>query len=389
MKKHILFFIESLSGGGAEKVLVTLLNHLDYSKYEITLITLVDTGVLREEIDKSRIYYSPVICEAKTKWQHLKNKIKYKLIYHYLPCRLVNRWIIPQKEFDIYIAFTEGFATKLLSYTSHKKIAWVHADLKTDPWTLKSFIFNDLQEEQKAYNQFDKVVCVSKSVEQVMRDYYGADTALTIYNPIDTDDIQQKANQPIGLNIPSSFNIVSVGRLVYQKGYDRLITVIKQLKDKGKDIQLYIIGEGSERKKLEDIIQDKGLQDVVHLMGFLKNPYALMKKMDLFVCSSIAEGYSLAIAEAMTLGLPILSTNCAGPNELLEYGKYGLLVENNEFCLYNGILHFIDDIELRENMKTKAIERSKIFGLDKSLFDLNNLLLSTNSDNITLISDNY
>ena len=257
MKKHILFFIESLSGGGAEKVLVTLLKHLDYSKYEVTLMTLVDTGVLKGDVDMSKLHYKPVICEAKSHWHYIWNSIKYKLIYQYLPSKLVNRWVIPQRGIDLYIAFAEGFATKLLSYTPKKKFTWVHADLQTDPWTLKSHIYRDFLEEQISYKRYDKIVCVSKSVEIVMQDYYGLKSTVTIYNPIDKDVILQKAKQPIDIELPSSFKIVSVGRLVYQKGYDRLISVVGKLKKEGKDIQLYIIGEGSECKHLESIIQNK------------------------------------------------------------------------------------------------------------------------------------
>lgn len=375
---RILFFIESLSGGGAEKVLVTLLKHLDYSKYEVTLITLVDTGVFKSDVDMLNIHYKPIIYEAKNRWERFKNKIKYKLIYHYLPCKFVNRWIIPRKGIDVFIAFTEGFATKLLSYTPQRKIAWVHADLRTDPWTLKSLIYKNLQEEQKVYKRYDKIVCVSKSVEQVMRDYYNVNTALTLYNPIDTEDIKKKAKKSSNIDISSSNNIVSVGRLVHQKGYDRLIPLIKLLNDNGKDIHLYIIGEGNERGILEDLIHREGLQEVVHLTGFLNNPYSLMAKMVLFVCSSRAEGFSLVIAEAMTLGLPIISTKCAGPNELLDNGKYGLLVENNESSLYDGISKFVNDIKLRKDLKLKSIERSKIFGFEEALNKFDNLIRSIN-----------
>lgn len=364
---RILFFIESLSGGGAEKVLVTLLKHLDYSKYEVTLMPLVDTGILREDIDKSKLHYVPAISEAKNTWQRVWNKIKYKLIYHYIPCRFVNRWIIPQKGIDVYIAFTEGFATKLLSYTPNKKIAWVHIDLKSYPWTQNANIYNNTDEEMIAYRKYDHIICVSKSVEQVMREHYGLSQTTTIYNPIDTEDILQKAIQPIDNDIPSSFNIVSVGRLVLQKGYDRLIPIVGKLKREGKDVRLFLLGEGAERKHLESIIEKEGLQEAVHLLGFQRNPYALLSKMDLFVCSSRAEGYSLVIAEAMTLGLPVVSTDCAGPNELLDHGKYGLLVDNNDACIYEGLSLVINDSKLREDLKHNSKERSHKFGVKESL----------------------
>lgn len=371
--KHILFFIESLSGGGAEKVLVTLLKHLDYSKYEVTLMPLVDTGVLRDDLDKTTLHYTPVLHEGKTSWQRIRNKIKYKLIYYYLPCKFVNRWIIPQKGIDLYIAFTEGFSTKLLSYTPKKKIAWVHADLKTDPWTLNSHIYKNLLEEQQAYNRFDKVVCVSKSVEQVMKEHYGLNQTMTIYNPIDTEDIFQKAKQTIEIEIPSSFNIVSVGRLVSQKGYDQLIPIIGRLRHEGKDVQLYIIGEGGERKLLESVINEEGLQNYVHLMGFLKNPYSLMSKMDLFVCSSRAEGYSLVIAEAMVLGLPVISTDCAGPNELLENDKSGALCDTY-YQLEERIEEAIDNKDYISQLKEKTKKRKVFYGISRTMTQVDSLL---------------
>lgn len=286
---------------------------------------------------------------------------------------MANRWIIPLKGIDVHIAFTEGFATKLLSYTPNKKIAWVHADLKTDPWTQNANIYNNTDEEMLAYRKFDHIVCVSKSVEQMMSEYYGQSKTTTIYNPIDTEDILLKASQPIDIDIPSSFNIVSVGRLVPQKGYDRLIPIVGKLRREGKDVQLFLIGEGVERTYLKSIIEKEGLQETVHLMGFLKNPYALMSKMDLFVCSSRAEGYSLVIAEAMTLGLPAISTNCAGPNELLDNGKYGSLCKDY-ISLEAEIRKVITDRDYFLYLKKKSLMRQVFFCCTKTINQVENLI---------------
>ena len=371
---RILFFIESLSSGGAEKVLTTLLKHMDYSKYEVILMPLVDKGVLKNDIDLSNLDYTPIIREGGAPWLRLWYKIKYKLIYHYLPCRLANRWVIPRKGIDLYIAFTEGFATKLLSFTPQKKIAWVHADLKTDPWTQNSHIYQSLEEEKTAYQRYNQVVCVSKAVEQVMKDLYSLQHATTIYNPIDTGVILHGAKQLINFTPSSSFKIVTVGRLVPQKGFDRLIRIVGKLMRNGTDVELYIIGEGTERKNLVHIIQEESLEKQVHLMGFLDNPYALMAKMNLFVCSSIAEGYSLVIAEAMTLGLPVLSTDCAGPKELLGNGKYGLLVDNNPNALYKGILQTIESPEILKELKRKSIEKRTDLGIERSIRDIESII---------------
>ena len=331
---------------------------------------LVDKGVLRNDIDMSRLEYTPIIREGGAPWLRLWYKIKYKLIYHYLPCQLANSWVIPRKGIDLYIAFTEGFATKLLSFTPQKKIAWVHADLKTDPWTQNSHVYQSFEEEKTAYQRYNQVVCVSKAVEQVMKDLYSLQQTTTIYNPIDTRVILHGAKQPINFTPSSSFKIVTVGRLVPQKGFDRLIRIVGKLMRNGKDVELYIIGEGTERKNLVRIIQEESLERQVHLMGFLDNPYALMAKMDLFVSSSIAEGYSLVIAEAMTLGLPVLSTDCAGPKELLGNGEYGMLVDNNPEALYKGLLQLIVSPALLEELKQKSLEKGKVLGVERTMVQI-------------------
>ena len=365
--RHILFFIESLSGGGAERVLVTLLKHFDYQKYNVTLLSLVDTGILKEEIKGIPIRYKSVILPARTRWCQIWNKIKYKMVYQWLPLRIVNCWIIPQKDVDVYVAFTEGFATKLLSYLPQKKLAWVHIDLKTYPWTLNEHIYRNQQEEIKAYSKFKKVVCVSHSVEKVMSGYYKLSNTTTIYNPIDSDDITNKSMISLDKIINSSaINIVSVGRLVPQKGYDLLIPIIAKLRNEGIDVHLYLIGEGTDRALLKQLIKKNNIDEYVHLMGYLSNPFPLMKQMDLFVCSSRAEGFSLVIAEAMVLGLPIVSMDCAGPNELLENGKFGLLCASYE-QLYEEIRCVSSSLAVRRLLANQAKEGAQRFQIQDTL----------------------
>lgn len=373
MKNNILFFKESLGGGGAERVLVTILKHLDYEKYSVTLLTLVDGGVLKEEIMGIPIRYMTVIRSSDKPWSKLLYKIKYKLIYKWLPIKIVNRLIIPQKHIDVYVAFTEGFATKLMSYSPQVKIAWVHADLKKDSWTIDKHIYKNLEEEKQVYSRYNEVVCVSRSVENVMMKHYELNNTTTIYNPIDVEDILQKATISTVLNVSTSFNVVSVGRLVPQKGYDLLIPMIGRLRRQGFDVQLYLIGKGIEHKHLEGLIKEDNLQEFVHLVGFLSNPYPLMSQMDLFVCSSIAEGYSLVIAEAMVLGLPIISMDCAGPNELLGGGEFGLLCDDYN-ALETAIEKVISDRNYYLELRKKASKRQYFFNVSKTIEQIEKLL---------------
>ena len=370
--KHILFFIESLSGGGAEKVLVTLLKYLDYSKYQVTLLTLVDTGVLKNEIDFSKITYRTAIKQTNNPILKAWYKVKYKLLYHYLPAKWVNQWIIPQKGIDIYIAFTEGYCTKILAHTPKKKMAWVHIDLKALPWTLNEGIYKNIQEEKRTYSKYDKVVCVSQSVQQIMEQEYGLKNTITIYNPIDKENIIKRSEETSTLSVSSGFNIISVGRLVHQKGYDILIPIVSRLIKSGLDMHLCLLGEGAEKEKLKHIIQEEGIEKNVHLFGFQTNPYAIMKNMDLFVCSSRSEGYSLVIAEALTLGLPVISMNCSGPNELLDNNKYGILCNSYEE-LYQAIKRAATDSLHLKELQEKASSRKDFFDIASTVKQMENL----------------
>ena len=146
-----------------------------------------------------------------------------------------------------------------------------------------------------------KIVSDMGSEYPIMEEEYGLKNTSTIYNPIDTISILKLSNEECNIKASNSLNIISIGRLTYQKGYDLLIPIISKLIKKGLDIHLYLLGEGSERSKLEQIIKEEHISNHIHLLGYIKNPYPIMKQMDLFVCSSRSEGYSLVIAEALTL----------------------------------------------------------------------------------------
>ena len=376
MKKSLLFFIESLSGGGAETVLVTLLSHLDYRKYNVKLLTLVDNGELRNDIDRGKVSYSAIIYPSTHLLPRTWNKVKYKLIYHYLPIKRVNRWIIPQKGIDLYVAFTEGFSTKLLAYSPGKKIAWVHTDLKQNPWPLKLAIFKEHNEEKDVYARYDTIVSVSHAVENIMKGYYGLHQTQTIYNPVDGIKILEQSRLDCNVKVSGDFNIVTSGRLVYQKGFDLLIPIMGKLMKEGLDIHLYIFGNGPERNKLETIAALNGVADNVHFVGFMKNPFPLMRQADLFVCSSRAEGFSLVIAEAIILGLPVISMSCSGPDELLKGGKYGVLCNSYEE-LAHAIKKAVTEKGYLQELSKKAISRKPFFDIQKTMSQVETLFDQT------------
>lgn len=374
MKRKTLFFIESLSGGGAEQVLVTMLRHFDYSKYDITLLTVSDVGVHLDDIDFSKVHYKSIIPKHSGLLANFWYALKYKLIYQWLPAWLVEKLIIPSG-YDTYIAFVEGYCTKIIGQlpADKKKITYVHIDLKNYPWTLQQRIYKTFEEEREVYNRYDKAVCVSRSVEEVMQSYYGLNNTTTIYNPIDVEFINQKAHEPSDVTLSNGINLVSVGRLVPQKGYDLLIPIIACLRNEGIDVSLYILGEGEDRQKLEALNLELGTTECVHLLGYHTNPHAIVSKMDAFVCSSRAEGYSLVIAEALSMGVPVISTNCAGPNELLADGKYGILCDDYE-SLYQQLKTVATNPALREGLHKKALLRRESLNVTNTIKEVEEII---------------
>lgn len=333
-RKKILFLIESLGGGGAEKVLSTLIKYINRERFDITVCVISGGGIYEKEIaEKVRVHRVLKSASSYSGLGKVWYRIKYQMIYHWLPTWLVYQLFIPKGN-DVEVAFVEGIATRLLASSTNRqtrKIAWVHCDLQNQPWPIWGGVFESLEEEKRAYGKYDFVVCVSKQVESVMKEYYGLSNTMTIYNPIDVHGIRQLASQENEWDVDSSkFNVISVGRLERVKGYDELLPIIGKVRDVGVDVHLWLVGEGTQTASLKGLVKKMNIEDCVTFTGFTKNPYSLMSQMNLFVCSSRAEGFSLVIAEAMILGVPVVSIDCAGPRELIKLSGVGTLCDSYE-----------------------------------------------------------
>ena len=354
----ILFFIENLSAGGAEKVLQNLVNNMDNEKFDITVQTVWKDnpeGHLNENIKYKYIYP----CYSKF------NNYKYRL-------SALLKTIYPlhiKDHYDIEVAYLECGATKVISTSTNKKakkIAWVHCDLSKKISNINEF----KKKSTKWYKKFDKVVCVSRDVEKSFKSIYGNEFETeVIYNVIDDYTIKKKAGENVGdfsfdEKIPT---IVSVGRLSTEKRFDRLIEAHKTLLDEGFLNKLLIIGEGDERENIEQIIKTSGIQETVTLSGFKSNPYPYIKKADLLVCSSDYEGFSSFVAEGLILGKAIVTTKCNGMKELLGKSEYGIITEVNVKALSGGIKKLLSDNSLKEEYERNALERGKNFSIEASV----------------------
>ena len=373
--KKILFLIESLSGGGAEKVLVTLLRHLDKSRFDVTLCCISNTGKFLADVpDTVRYCYLLPAASGLSAWASFWYKIKYKLINELLPPCWVYRLFIPKGN-DMEVAFTEGFVTKLLAASTNrraKKIAWVHIDLKRNPWTQSRKIYRNLAEEKNAYAAFDRIACVSESVAEAFRSVYNPQSPVSVlYNPVDRDEIRRlaKGSCPAGWQSTgdSVIRLVSVGRLAAQKGYDRLLRICGRLRREGYRLELCILGEGGCRKELEQLIRQEELSESVRMPGFLVNPYPIVADADLFVCPSRAEGFSTAVTESLILGVPVLAADCAGMRELMGECGCGIITDNNERAFYLGLKSLLDNKTKLSRMREGARLRGNDFSLESSV----------------------
>lgn len=379
MKKKVAFFVNGLYGGGAEKVLQTLLRFLDYSKFEVTLYSVVEEKLGAEypsNIDYKFIYSST---EGKNVFSRIftlsRNKIELWIYDHFSPSFFYRLFV--KGKYDVEVAFIEGYATRIVSGSTNpdsKKIAWVHIDLDSNHWT--DICYKSKKEERSCYLKFNNVVAVSNYVRSVNeRIFHGIKGSCTLYNPIDSTEIIKKSNEAT-LDSHQSIRIVSSGRFTPQKSFDRLLKIVKRLKEEQYNIELWLLGDGIMRKELEEFILKNGMSSYVTLLGFQANPYKYIKACDLFVCSSIAEGYSTAITEALILGLPVVSTEVSGVREQLGSNcEYGLITENEEEALYMGMKRLLDDIYLYLYYQTKAETRGKEFQISSLVASVENILL--------------
>ncbi len=351
--KKLLFFLDTLTGGGAERVLSELVNHMDRERFDITVLSLWPMGEDRNFAPWIR--YRSIFFQ-KSKFNLLRVRLEAALGVLY-PLHI-------RGDYDIEVAYLEFGPTKILSRSTNKKAkkaAWVHCDLQKATKTPEAFA-NKAREQ---YNAYDKIVCVSENARDSFCKLFGREEdTLVLHNVVDSDRVLQNAALPLPGNFEKKrMTLCAVGRLSYPKNYPLLLRVHKRLLDAGLEHDLWILGEGEDRQELESYIRDNGLSDSVTLAGFQKNPYPFLREADLLVCSSRYEGLSTFITEGLILGKPIVTTDCSGMAELLLEGEAGVITENSEEGLYRGLKQVLDDPNALEALGKKSAQRGKAFYL--------------------------
>lgn len=378
-KKKILFFINGLYGGGAEKVFQTLINHLEEEKYELTVYSLHEESIKRDIYKRPFTYRFIFQKEQGSKlrkfWIKIKNTLK-MFVYKFASEKVFYKLFI-SGIYNVEASFIEGYATRIISGSPNeksRKIAWVHIDLLENNWS--DIAYRSQEEQVQCYHRFDKILCVSGAVGQSFVRKFGMQEKVeTQYNPVDQSEILERSGEPIEEKFrPDTVKLVTIGRLVGQKGYDRLVKIINQLKEKYDNFECWILGEGDDRASLENYISQNDLKKYIKLLGFKKNPYPYLKQADLFVCSSRAEGFSTVATEAIILEKPIITTECAGMRELFGDSQCGIICPNNQEALCKALEDVLGDRNMLERFKQEASQRASHFKLEMRMKEVERLL---------------
>lgn len=365
----ILFLIHDLGHGGAEKVLVNLVNHMDKDIFDISVTTLFGGGI-NERFLAPYIHLRTVFpreVPGNSKWMKL------------LTAKQLHKLCIREK-YDIEVSYLEGPTARVVSgctTNETKLVSWIHVEQHSISKLAEAFRSKD--EAKNCYNHFHQTICVSR---YVYNDFCSIlnfkKPCKVLYNTVESDKIFELSKEEITeIENDGKFKLVAVGTLKHSKGYDRLLHIVERFVNLGYDLRLYILGTGPIENELKAYVDEHHLTDHVVFLGYQTNPYKYVAKCDLFVCASHAEGFSTATTEALIVGTPVCTVEVSGMKEMLgENNEYGVVTENNEEALFQGILRFIENPSVMSFYSDKALERGKYFKTTNTVKAVEEMLLS-------------
>lgn len=372
--KKILFMCINMNIGGTEKALLTMLNEMDRSKYEITLLMLEEYGGFLNQIpDGIKVMYlkeykalkkfinDPPQLLAKELIKNRKVIGGLSLLVIYIISKLMKDISIYYKyilrnvdtlneEYDIAIAYAGPM--DFISYfvinkiKSKKRVQWIHFDI-----TKIGFNVNFAN---RIYDKFDKVFVVSNEGKDKLINFLPSlkDKTEVFFNIISCKMIEKMSYEGEGFSDDfDGTRILTVGRLSKEKGQDLIIPVLKKLKENGYKVRWYCIGDGPEKKEYEKLVDELNIKDDFIFLGSKLNPYTYMKECNIYVQPSKHEGYCITLGEARCFNNPIVTTNFTGSNEQIVNENTGLVCEISEEGIYRAIKKLLDDKKLYKNIK--------------------------------------
>ena len=321
-KKKILFFMWSFSlGGGAEKILSTIVSNLDPEKYDIDILEMEHFDKGYESVPKHVRILKSLQDYRQARW--LRALLWRMRIYF----PRLTRHLLVKDDYDVEVSFTIMNPPLLFSKRKEvKKISWIHG-------SIEEFLKDSSKREshRRQLDAADTIVGISKktshSIKEVYPDY--ASKLQTVYNGYDFKTILEKSQEKSDIEIEPQ-SICTIGRIEENKGSDRVVEVIRLLHQKGKNYHLYFIGTGDMEEELKKRVKEYELEDYVHFLGYQKNPYQYLSQTKVLLSMSKQEGFPGVYVEALSLGLPFVSTDVGGAEELSQEGRFGQIIESNQ-----------------------------------------------------------
>ncbi|MEY2192753.1 glycosyltransferase [Neobacillus sp. BF23-41] len=383
MKKNILISVYNMEIGGIERSLINMLESFDYEKYNVDLLIFHHVGDFMKlipkrvnilpEVEKFTVFRKPVIqclkdghyslaimriiakyvAEIKSKtWKltegagYIQMQLSLKYSSYFIP-RI-------EKEYDVAISYAWPHDIIANKVNAQKKIAWIHTDYS------KLEIDNRL--DLNVWNKFDAIASVSDACAASFLSTYPSlkEKVIVIENLTSPTFIKKMAEEIKIFNSckDQSFNIVSVGRLSYVKGFDLAISALRMLHDKGlTNIKWHVIGYGGFETDLKELIAKNNLENSFILLGKQTNPYPYIKDCDLYVQPSRYEGKAVTVSEAKILGKPILITSYPTASSQIENSVEGIICDLSVDGIVNGIEGFYHSEELRNSFIRNIKER--------------------------------
>jgi len=361
-KKKILFIIWSFSyGGGAEKILANIVNNLDYNRYDIDIIEYWHTNIKNERVNKNINVLSPIIDADK---DNKFKKICYKILLECFPSILRNKYI--KKQYDIEISFNYLIPTFLLSKKT-KTISWIHGDI----YDLKSNKRN-YKLQQKSFKYVDKIVAISDNTFNSLKDVYPEynDKLTLINNGFSLDEIVLKSNEE---KVKKEKYLLFINRFDSNKNPLYVLDVVNELYKRGHDFKLLYLGKGDLEDKIKYRIKELNLTDKVEIIGYKSNPYPYIKNSYMVLGCSKSEGFPTIFIEAITLGVPFVTTDVGGVKEISNNQKCGYIATDfNDYI--DKVEKLLNDKKLYKKFSTNGLEHAKKFSINNQIEQIEKLI---------------
>lgn len=368
-RKSILMYAGPLNSNGITSSALNLLNEINQHKYDITLLLDAEIFQYPEQIERAKriprevkiiVKVGRSLQSAEEKWisdRFLKNhrfdNNEQKELYENSFISEFHR-MFSKSDFDVILNFDgyNRFWAALLGIGSkaNNKIIYLHNSMHGE-WSLK---YPYLSGIFYLYEYYNSAVSVSESVsienQNLLNSYFEIPKEKFKFsnNLVQAKDIIEKSHESIDETVDAKFSsctgkiFIACGRLSPEKGFEKLINAFSNVVKKYPETHLFIAGDGPLKDELKNVIQCNGLTHAVTLLGYIKNPFPLMKRADCFVFSSDYEGQGLVVLEALILGCPVISTDVVGPRSLLENGE-GKLVPNDMHSLSIAMIDFVEN----------------------------------------------